>query len=80
MQRPQNPNWVGADGLRDGQKFNDIDPSLAAFVFGDERLGPFKALGEVVLGQSCGLASLDHQLAKGHMARRMERLADAARA
>lgn len=80
MQRPEYPDWVGADRLRDGQELNDIDPSLAAFVFGNERLGLFQTPCEVVLGQTGGLASLDHQLAKGQMARRVDRFADAARA
>jgi hypothetical protein len=80
MERSEYPDWVSADGLSDGQKFNDIDPTFAAFVFGDKRLGPFQALCEVVLGQACCLASLNHQLAKGQMARRMDGFADAARA
>jgi hypothetical protein len=50
LERSEYPDWVSADGLSDGQKFNDIDPTFATFVFGNERLGPFEAHGEVVLG------------------------------
>ncbi|MBZ0148002.1 MAG: hypothetical protein K8F62_10740 [Pseudorhodoplanes sp.] len=36
LQGPQHPDRIGADGLGDRQKFDDIDAALAAFVFSDK--------------------------------------------
>jgi hypothetical protein len=39
------------DGLTNLDKFHHVDPPFAAFVFGDKRLRPTKAFGELVLCQ-----------------------------
>jgi len=79
-QRPQYLDRVGPDRPHDPQEFDDVDPALATFVFGHERLGLFQAFGEVMLGEAGTLAGSDHQLAKGCLLGGMDGFADVARA
>jgi hypothetical protein len=62
---------IGAcfDCLTNLNKFHDIDPPFAAFVFGDKRLRPTKTFGEVTLRQAGGFARFNHKLAEGDLAR-----------
>ena len=70
---------VRFDGLTNLDKFHDVDPPFAAFVFGDKRLRPTKAFGELVLCQAGGFARPDHQLAKGGLPCGMNRFVEFAR-
>src|ERR1700726_3190396 len=70
--------WVRAEGAGDRDEFHDVEPALAALVFGDKGLRFFQATGEGVLGQPGGLARPDHQLAKSGLVGRMNGFADTA--
>ena len=59
------PEGIRAKGAGDGNKFNDIEPAFAALVFGHKGLRFSQKPGEVVLGKSGGLASPNHEFAKG---------------
>jgi hypothetical protein len=63
----QKPNGVGTQRLGDREKFNDVQSSFAAFVLGDEGLGPAQLLRHFLLGKICVFASFDQQLPQGGM-------------
>ena len=69
---------IRAQGAGDRDEFHDIEPALAAFIFGDKGLRSFQTTGEGVLGQPGGLARPDHQLAKSGLVGRMNGFADTA--
>lgn len=46
-------HWIGPDGAGNHQKFDHIEPSLAAFILRDERLVFPEPLGERLLRQAC---------------------------
>jgi hypothetical protein len=71
---------ISADCPCDRHEFNHIKPALAAFVFGNERLGLFKPTGEVLLRETRGFAGFDHKFAENPLCRGMNRFSDAARA
>ena len=71
---------VRFDGLTNLDKFHDVDTPFAAVVFGDKRLRPTKAFGELVLCQAGGFARPDHQLAEGSLPYGMDRFVEFARA
>jgi hypothetical protein len=70
------PERVRPKGAGDNNEFHDIEPTLAALVFGDKGLRFLQAKGEGLLGQPCGLARPDHKLAKSGLVGRMDRFAD----
>jgi hypothetical protein len=59
------PERIRTKGSGDGYKFHDIEPAFAALVFGHKGLRLFQKPGEGVLGEPGGLASPDHEFAKG---------------
>jgi hypothetical protein len=69
---------IRAQGAGDHDEFHDIEPALAAFIFGDKGLRFIQATGEGVLGQPGGLARPDHKLAEGGLVGRMDGFADTA--
>jgi len=79
-ERLQQPSRISPDRPGDGQEFKDIDATLATLVFGDEGLMRTELSGELLLGETGAIASLDQQLAKGCLPRGMYRFSDAARA
>ena len=48
----------------DFEQFYDVEPTLAAFVLGDEGLGLAELLGQLGLGQPYFLAALGQQVAQ----------------
>jgi hypothetical protein len=77
---PSTIYWGPFDGFTNLDKFHDVDPPFAAFIFGDEGLRSTKALGELVLRQAGGFARPDHQLAESDLSCGMDRFAEFARA
>jgi hypothetical protein len=72
------PDRIRANGTGDCNKFDDIEPPFAALVFGHKGLRLFKKPGESVLDEPGGLASPDHELAKGGLVGSMDGFADTA--
>jgi hypothetical protein len=71
------PERVRPKGAGDNNEFHDIEPALAALVFGYKGLRFVQPPGEGLLGQPCGLARTDHKLAKSGLVGRMDGFADA---
>ncbi|MGY3152200.1 hypothetical protein ACVL91_007909 [Bradyrhizobium elkanii] len=69
---------VVADSADDRNEFDDIEPPLTAFVFGDERLRLLEAASQGMLGKPCSFARRNHNGTKGRLVRRMDGFADAA--
>jgi hypothetical protein len=80
QQRPDNLDRVSANRARDRYEFDNVETPLTAFILCNKGLGPFQSLGELLLGELGALSRSDHQLAKGEMSRRTQRLSDIARA
>jgi hypothetical protein len=72
------PERVRAKGTGDCNKFNDIEPTFAPLVFGHKGLRLFQKPGEGVLGEPGGLASPNHEFAKGGLIGSMDGFADTA--
>jgi hypothetical protein len=72
------PERIRAKGTRDCNKFHDIEPPFAALVFGHKGLRLFEKPGKGVLGKPGGLASPDHELAKGGLIGSVDGFADTA--
>jgi hypothetical protein len=70
---------IGVQGAGYPDEFHDVQPPLAALVFGDKGLRFFQAAGESVLGQTGGLAGTNHQLAKRGLVGGMDGFADRTR-
>jgi hypothetical protein len=79
QQSSDDPHGVGLDGLRNGEEFDHIQPALAALKLRHERLRPFQAPGDLLLGQTRLLAGSNQQLAECALPGRMDRFAYAAR-
>jgi hypothetical protein len=79
-ERLQEADRIRPDRPGDGQKFKDIDATLATLVFGDEGLVHTELFGELLLREAGSSTRLDQQLAKSSLARRMDGLSDSARA
>jgi hypothetical protein len=77
---PKNTDRIGTDRAHDGHKLKDIEPPLATFVFGDERLGLPEPSGKLLLRQAGLPARCSHKLAEGKLVRRMDGFLQAARA
>src|SRR5436190_19999440 len=51
-QRPQDPQRIGADFAGNDDELDHVEPSLAAFVFGNKALRLAEALGELLLREA----------------------------
>lgn len=56
--------WIGAQGLGNGQEFNNVQPAFAALVFRDEGLWFSKALCDVSLREVGVFPRLNEDVAK----------------
>ena len=55
---------VDLQRLGDLEDLNEVEPSFATFVLGNERLWPSEPLSELDLGQALGLTAGDQPVAK----------------
>jgi hypothetical protein len=69
---------VSAKSASDADKFHDVEPAFASFVFGNKRLRLLQTKGQGVLGQAGGLARANHKLAESGLIGRMDGFADTA--
>lgn len=65
----QNIERVKADGARQNDQFDDVDPAFAAFEARHERLMALEPVRQVVLAQACAFARVDQRLAECHLSR-----------
>jgi len=63
----QNFKGVKADGARQNDQFDDVDPAFAAFEACHERLMALEPVRQVVLAQACAFARVDQRLAECHL-------------
>ena len=73
-QGAQNADRIGTHRLQDGHELDHVEPTLSAFVLGDERLWLANALGELLLGEASVSTCCDQQLAQGELFGRVDRL------
>ncbi len=71
-QLPHDPDRIGAQGAGNGEKLHDIQPSLATFVFCNERLRALQPFGELFLAQAHFFTSFGQKLAQKAIFRLME--------
>src|SRR4051812_45560448 len=64
QKHPQDLRRVRSDGARDHDELDHVEPSLAAFVFGNKTLRLTEALGELLLSKAGFIARTDQQLAQ----------------
>lgn len=58
---------VKADGARQNDQFDDVDPAFAALNARHERLMALEPVRQVVLAQACAFARVDQRLAECHL-------------
>jgi len=58
---------VKADGARQNDQFDDVDPTFAALNARHERLMALEPFRQVVLAQTCAFARDDQRLAERHL-------------
>ena len=63
----QNIERVKADGARQNDQFDDVDPAFAAFEARHERLMALEPVRQVVLAQACAFTRVDQRLAECHL-------------
>lgn len=66
---PEQLQRINAQGLGDRDKFHDVDPPFAAFVFGDERLRTAELLGQCMLADARLLSHCDKKFDQAGMLR-----------
>ena len=75
----QDRDRIRAESVGDFKKFKDIDPALAALVFGDEGLRPLQTPSDGVLGQAGLVSRRNKDVAQGPMFGRMQGFRETAR-
>ena len=63
----QNLERVKADGTRQNDQLNNVDPAFAAFEARHERLMTLELVRQVVLAQACAFTRVDQRLAECHL-------------
>ena len=63
----QNLERVKADGTRQNDQLDNVDPAFAAFEARHERLMALEPVGQVVLAQACAFTRFDQCLAECHL-------------
>jgi hypothetical protein len=71
---PKQLDWIGAKGAGNGNKFDDINAALAAFVLGNKRLRPAEFPGQGLLTNACGMSHCDKDGNEPGIFRRFEGL------
>jgi hypothetical protein len=59
---PEKLQGIGIQSAGNSDEFNQVDPSFAALIFGDERLGAAKPLSQRLLAYARAMSHCDKQL------------------